>query len=120
MKDNKPKLFSPEELGKWVVDKSRRYIEPKNATKCAEYVLAHSGKGGGIGKDLDDGSSIFHISHGKRNGDDGCTLFFASRDGGKYASIVGIGWHYKSQDDEYKLDFKRGSWNAAGKNIVKL
>ena len=49
----KPKVFSPEELGEWICGKSNRVIELKNAKKCAEYMLAHSGAGGGIGQKLE-------------------------------------------------------------------
>jgi hypothetical protein len=118
MKDGHPKVFTPEELGAWICGKVNRYIEPQNAKKCAEYVLAHKeGSDGDIGQKLDGEHSIFHISHGKKNGDDGCTCFFASREG-KHAVIVGIGWH--KTDTSYRLDYKHGSWNQAGKNIVQL
>jgi hypothetical protein len=43
--------------------------------------------------------------------------FFASREG-KHAVIVGIGWH--KTDTSYRLDYKHGSWNQAGKNLVQL
>ena len=117
MKGNKATVFTPEELGQWLVDKAQNRPSLQNAKKCAEYVLAHDGKGGGIGQSLDGTHSIFHISHGKRNGNDGCTVFFASREG-KHAVICGVGWH--RTDTSYDLDYKSGTWNMAGKHLVQL
>jgi hypothetical protein len=117
MMNGRPKVFTSEELGAWITNKVKRYIELKNAKKCAEYMLAHKGSGGGIGQKLEGKHSIFHISHGERDGDDGCSCFFTTREG-KHLVIVGIGWH--KTDTSYRLDYKNGDWNRAGKKIVQL
>lgn len=117
MMGGKPKVFTPEELGDWICGKCDRAIELQNAKKCAEYLLAHSGAGGGIRQKLDNQYSIFHISHGQRNKASGCTCFFATREG-KHLVIVGIGWH--KTDTSYDLDYKNGDWNQAGKMLVTL
>ena len=118
MKGNSAHVFKPDELGGWIVGKARRYIEPKNAQKCAEYMQGHSGRGGGGTKHKLDGQyTVFHISRGRKNKDDGCTCFFTTRDW-KHLVIVGIGWH--KTDTSYRLDYKRGSWNSEGKMLVPL
>lgn len=123
MMDNKPKVFSPEELGDWIAGKVKRNINIKNARDCAAYILQHSGIGGGIGQTLSTGESIFHISHGDKNKrDQGCSVFFVGRNN-KHAVIVGIGQHWaaeKNKTNVYKLDWKRGSWNMVNGDIVKL
>ncbi len=119
MKDGKATVFTPEELGAWICDKSTRGISLQNAKKCAEYACVHKGAGGGIKQKLDGTHSIFHISHGKRNSADGCTLFFSSRTvPAKHMVVVGIGWH--RSDTEYDLDYKAGTWNVADRTLVKL
>lgn len=124
MKDNKAKVFTIDELGDWIYGKVRRGMDRNNAKLCAAYIMQHSGTGGGTGHSLGPkGESIFHISHGnKQKKNEGCTVFFVGRNN-KHAVIVGIGQHWsgaKNKDNVYRLDWKRGDWNAADGYKVTL
>ena len=139
-----PKVMTPEDLGAKIHRLSGR-ATVKDSNKCAQYILAAtlstelnaSGMpqqapangsvdgyytGGGTGHTRH-GHSVFHISHGRRGGFDGCSAFFTLklRPNGLFANLVGVGWHHNGKDDEYKLDWCRSGmpgW-AAG-SVVKL
>ena len=100
-----PKIFEPPwtetEMRTWIGTVTKRAIDDKNINACVAYVKVHTHTSGGGTKLKHDGRTVFHISHGQRGSDTGCTLFF-TKDGDR-VQIVAIGQH---SGDEYPLDWK--------------
>lgn len=81
----------------------KRYIEHKNIKDCVAHVKAHTPTTGGGTWKKHAGKTVFHISHGKKDSGDGCTLFFTKT--GDTVQIVGIGQHTTGVAS-YVLDWK--------------
>ncbi|WLE95767.1 MAG: hypothetical protein QTN59_13905 [Candidatus Electrothrix communis] len=89
----------------------------QNISRCVQYMLSHDPKsGGGIGQY--NGDSVFHISHGKKDGNDGVSIFFIHvppENIHEDVKIIGIGQH--TSGTTYKLDWGVGTPWVKGANI---
>lgn len=111
--------FDAGELATWIDKSSKRSMNAKNVSDCAQYISVHKtgGSSGGTGTKLG-GQMVYHISHGKKDSTDGCTVFFTHAGDGTI-TIVGVGSHSGEATVAYKLDWKNlawveGGWNKAG------
>jgi len=104
--------FSHGQLIAWVEGKiergSGRRVQRGNISQCCNYVMDHAGAGGGGTRLTWKGNVVYHISHGQRNSNSGCTLFFAHMGGGN-GVIVAIGWH--RGETSYDLDWCKSGWH---------
>jgi hypothetical protein len=103
------------QLRDWILNKSNRQMNPANVLQCANYFLGHDGKkDGGFGNYTFNRNQVFHISHGQRGSDQGCTLFFANS-GGNVGVIVAIGYHFDNgcpkAKPRYQLDWVKDNWH---------
>lgn len=96
-----------------ILQKSGNRAAEKSCGVCATHIEnmnSTAGQGGITTKFA--GRTVFHISSGKRGGDDGCSVFFTlSADSGEVlvAGIVAVGWHAGDSDHIYKLDWGKGA-----------
>jgi hypothetical protein len=101
------------ELTALIHKKSGGRANERNCGVCATHIqdmTSTAGQGGITTKFA--GRTVFHISSGKRGGDDGCSVFFTlSTDSGAdlTAGIVGVGWHAAGSDHVYLLDWGKGA-----------
>jgi hypothetical protein len=100
------------ELTDLIYKRSNGRADRTNCGKCATHIedMTEMSDQGGITTKYA-GRSVFHISNGKRGGDDGCTTFFTlSSEGGDglTAGIVAVGWHAPGKDTVYVLDWGKG------------
>jgi len=93
---------------------------------CATHIqnMEFTAGQGGITKQYA-GRTVFHISSGRRGGDDGCSVFFTLSEQSKtakglhigapeparffVAGIVAVGWHAGETDTIYQLDWGKGA-----------
>lgn len=111
-----------DQLVDWVASKLPAADKP-NIRHCVQYFMTHNGKtsGGGTGYAIN-GRTVFHISHGRMDRDDGCTLFFTVYPGVNTTApnvnhrglIVAIGQH--SGNASYRIRWHDTSWTH-GVNI---
>lgn len=98
-----------------------------NIRECADVIGNHNGTTSGGGtqyKFRNPNNTIFHISHGHRENDDGCSVFFApfERPGGAAdrtvkGTILAIGRHRSSNGDIYDFAWKNPYWTYAETSI---
>lgn len=104
-------ILSHDEFTQLLHRKSNKRADLGNCGECATHIENMSSTAGQGGTSTTyAGRNVFHISHGKRDGDDGCSVFFTlSSDSGDclVAGIVGVGWHANS-DTIYRLDWGKG------------
>jgi hypothetical protein len=101
-----------DELTDLLLRKSNKRAERKDCGACATHIenMSTTAGQGGITTQYA-GKSVFHISSGKRGGNDGCSAFFTlSADSGPalVAGIVAVGWH-AGRDEIYLLDWGKGA-----------
>lgn len=101
------------ELTDLLVRKSGNRAERRNCGVCATHIqnMTTTAGQGGITTKFG-GRTVFHISSGRRGGDDGCSVFFTlSADSGPVltAGIVGVGWHNGASDTTYRLDWGKAA-----------
>ncbi|WP_299490081.1 hypothetical protein [uncultured Shewanella sp.] len=117
-------FMSEDRLTQWLQNKAWANADEQHVRHCAQYILAHNGTttGGGTAYQVG-GKTVFHISHGIRDRDDGCTVFFVcnrvkanNNDDKGIAYIVGVGHH--TGPTSYRLDWGcgQGAFNT-GANI---
>lgn len=101
-----------DELTAMILRKSGGRANERNCGVCATHIedmTSTAGQGGVTTQYA--GRSVFHISSGKRNGNDGCSVFFTLSPGGGdvlVAGLVAVGWHANA-DTVYLLDWGKGA-----------
>jgi hypothetical protein len=102
--------FASGELAKWLEASTKRPMNSKSVNDCASYIQVHKTTGGSGGTSTHfRGAMVYHISHGKQDSTDGCTVFFTHAPDGTI-TIVGVGSHSAIASVAYKLDWKHPEW----------